>query len=330
MTPLAPDTETPPNTSTGWRHRLRTTHPTTVLRWLRAGVLAAVTVTALLQLVVTTQANRQIAAARHTKKAIDAITAAHSEAREADAALSSVFEADQVPLIGTGSAFSNHIARVYTNVTSATEGNAAGNPGLTQIQFVQGQLTTCLRLADAAVRDYDYARTGRDVVRVGTGRDFVRAAHNALTGDRQQDRDTQRPIPGTGGLTASLDDLKATEHKALDEQLHPRWLRPAYVWPLLVGPAVIMLLLVLATGYVLAQHFRRYIGLRLPLALLLTTAVGIGTAVLTEHDLQHPAEGPLSSDPVTLTLALSLLATAAALTYLAYRPRLAEYRFPRP
>ncbi|MFG2863808.1 hypothetical protein [Streptomyces sioyaensis] len=276
-------------------------------------------VTALLSFVVTTQADRQVAAAQHTNEAIGFLKAAHSEARVADTALTSVFKSGQVSLIGTGSAFSNHIARVYTNVTSAAEGNAAGRPGLTQIQFVQGQLTTCLRLADAAVRDY--ARTGRD---------GVRAAHNALTDDRQRDR-TRHPVPGTGGLTASLDDLKATEQNALDKQRHSRWLDAAYVWPLLVGPAAIMLLLVLATGYVLAQHFRRYIGLRLPLALLATTAVGIGTgtAVLTDLDPQHLAEHPLARTPVTLTLALALLATAAALTYLAYRPRLAEYRFPR-
>lgn len=320
MTPLVPDTETPPDTPTGWRQRLRTTHPTTVLRWLRAGVLAAVAVTALLSFVVMTQADRQIAAAQRTNEAIGFIKTAHSEARVADAALTSVFETGQVSLIGTGSAFSNHIARVYTNVTSAAEGNAAGKPGLTQIQFVQGQLTTCLRLADAAVRDY--ARTGQD---------GVRAAHNALTDDRERDPGNQQPIPGTGGLTASLDDLKATEQKALDEQGHSRWLDPAYVWPLLVGPAATMLLLVLATGYVLAQHFRRYLGLRLPLALLATTAVGIGsgTVVLTDLDQQHLAEHPLTRTPVTLTLALALLATAAALTYLAYRSRLAEYRFPR-
>ncbi|WP_438490149.1 hypothetical protein [Streptomyces sp. S186] len=321
MTQLVPDTETPPDTSPGgWRQRLRTTHPTTLLRWLRAGVLAAVAVTALLHLVVTTQADRQTAAAQHTYEAIDFINTAHREARDADAALTSVFEADQVPLIGTGSAFSNHIARVYTNVTSATEGNAAGKPGLTQIQFVQGQLTTCLRLADAAVRDY--ARTGQY---------GVRAAHHALTDDRQRDRGTQRPIPGTGGLTASLDDLQATEQHALDEQRHSRWLNPAYVWPLVAGPAVIMLLLVLATSRILARHFRRYIGLRLPLALLATTAVGIGTgtSVLTGLDQQRLAQHPLVRTPVTLTLALAALATAAALTYLAYRPRLAEYRFPR-
>ncbi|RXS84875.1 hypothetical protein EST92_09705 [Streptomyces sp. TM32] len=320
MTRLAPDAETSPDTPTGWRQRLRTTHPTTVLRWLRAGVLSAVAVTALLYLVVTTQADRQIAAAQHTNEAIGFIKMAQNEARAADAALTSVFETGQVSLIGTGSAYSNHIARVYTNVTSAAEGNAAGKRGLTQIQFVQGQLTTCLRLADAAVRDY--ARTGQD---------GVRAAHNALTDVRQRDRGTQQPVPGTGGLTGSLDDLKATEQNALDEQRHSRWLAPAYLWPLLVGPAAVMLLLVLATGYVLARHFRRYIGLRLPLALLATTVVGIGTgtAVLSALDPQHLAEHPLVRTPVTLTLALALLATAAALTYLAYRPRLAEYRFPR-
>ncbi|MFJ2651843.1 hypothetical protein ACIO1C_34605 [Streptomyces sp. NPDC087420] len=306
-------------TPTGWRTRLRATHPTTLLRWLRAGVLATVAATALLYLVVSTKAEQQLADARRTSEAISDITAAHEAARLADSALTAAFDTGQVSLIGTGTEFANHTASVYTNVTSAAEGNAAGERGLTQIQFVQGQLTTCLQLADAAVRDYPR-----------TGPNGKQAAHAALTDRPQVDPETGDAIPGTGGLTATLNDLRNTQDEALTRQRDSAWLDPAHVYPLLVGPAAVMLLLVLATGYIVARHFRRYVSPRLAVALLATASAGAATAVRSDLDAQQQlASQPLAGHPLTLTLALALLAGAAVLAYLAYRPRLAEYRFPR-
>ncbi|WP_446038335.1 hypothetical protein [Streptomyces sp. SID1121] len=320
VTGPAPPPAFPRGTLAGWWTRLRATHPTTLLRWLRAGVLATVVATALLYLVVSAKAEEQLSAARNTDEAINDIVTAHGAAENAAKALTDAFKTGQVSLIGTGTEFANQTASVYTNVTSAAEGNAAGERGLTQFQFVLGQLTTCLQLADAAVRDYPR-----------TGQKGVEAAHAALTARPQVDAEAARKaIPGTGGLTASLDDLKATQLEALARQRDSAWLDPAAVYPLLVGPAAVMLLLVLATGHVVARHFRRYVGPGLPLALLATASAGAATAVRSARDAQQDLEAqPLAGHPVTMTLALALLATAAVLAYLAYRPRLAEYRFPR-
>jgi hypothetical protein len=289
-----------------------------VLRRLRAGVLASVVVTALLYLVVSAQAGDRIAAARRTDRAIADIASARAAARAADTALGQAFAGGQVPLVGTSKDFDNDIAGVSTNVTSALAGNAAGLRGLRQIEFVQNQLMTCQRMANTAV--LDYSRTGKH---------SVDAARDALTAPLQRDRATGLPIPGTGGLTAALDDLRTIEADALDRQRGSLWLAPACVWPLLVGPSAVMLLLVLATRRVVNGHFRRPLDLRLPLALLATAAVGVTAAVLGGDDAHHLAGHPLAGHPVTVALALASLATAAVLAYLAYRPRLAEYRFPR-
>ncbi|MET4920945.1 hypothetical protein P3L51_00925 [Streptomyces sp. PSRA5] len=289
-----------------------------MLRWLRTGVVATVAATALLYLVVSTEAEQQLAAALRTDVAIDNIDTARTRAMEADSALEVAFGNGQVSLIGTGTDFANHTASVYTHVTSAAAGNAAGARGRTQIQFIQGQLTTCLQLANTAVRDY--ARTGV------TGMD---AAQTALTAPRELDPVTHLPIAGTGGLVASLNDLRTTEEKAKAQQRDSLWLDPAYVYPLLVGPAAVMLLLVLATGYIVARHFRRHVSPLLLVALLATASAGVTTAVLSSVDAHHLAAHPLARHPLTLTLALASLATAAVLAYLAYSPRLAEYRFPR-
>lgn len=300
-----------------WRTRLRTAHATVVLRRLRAGVLASVVATALLYLVVSAQAGDRIAAARRTDRAIADITAARAEARAADTALARAFAGGQVPLVGTSKDFDNRTARVSTDVTSALAGNAAGLRGLRQIEFVQNQLMTCQRMATTAV--LDYSRTGSR---------SADAAHSALTDPLQRDS-TGVPVPGTGGLIATLDDLRTIEADALDRQRDSLWLSPACVWPLLVGPSAVMLLLVLATRRVVNGHFRRYLDLRLPLALLATTAVGVTTAVLGGDDAHHLSAHPLAGHPVTVALALASLAGAAVLAHVAYRPRLAEYRFPR-
>lgn len=296
--------------------RVRTAHATTVLRWLRAGVLATVVAAAVLCLVVPAEADHRIAAARRTDRAIADIGTAHDETVAADTALEHAFTTGQVALIGTGTDFANHTARVYSDITSAAQGNAAGQRGLTQLQFVQGQLTTALQLADAAVRDYAHTRSqGRA------------APHALLTA--AQERYHGQNVPGTGGLTTSLDDLKAIERDALHQQRRSLWLDPACVWPLLVGPAAVMLVLVLVTGRVIARHFRRRLGLALPAALLCTAATGALVSVLAGLDAHDAAAHPLAGHPLILTLALVSLTAAAVLADRAYRPRLAEYRFPR-
>jgi hypothetical protein len=277
-----------------------------------------VAASALLYLLVATEADQHIAAARRTDRAVADIDKAHSAAQDADAGLLDAFNRDLVPLIGAGREFDNDTAGVNTDVTSATEGNAAGKRGRTQILFVQSQLITCQKMARDAVRDYP-----------SDGKAAVAAAHDELTHQREKDPQTHRPIPDTGGLVASLEDLKNLEQEALDHQRHSRWLDPAFFWTLLIGPVIAMLLLAVATGYVVARHFRRHVSPRLGAALLITAAVGVTAGVLAGYDGRHLSSDPSAGHPVTMTLCLALLATAGVLAHLAYRPRLAEYRFPR-
>ncbi|SDN75235.1 hypothetical protein SAMN04487981_106400 [Streptomyces sp. cf386] len=273
-------------------------HPIVVLRWLRAGVLGMVAVTALLYLVVADRAGEQMAAADRTREAIrdlgearESAVAAKDELEKADAAT------DEVDLIGTGTSFANATTRVSTLLTSATEGNAAGEQGLHHIQFVQGQLTTSVQLAN--------------------GPQGPRTALPSLEDGPEKD-DRGRDVRFTGGLIESLEDLREIEVLALDEQLRSRWLDPYLLWPVLIGPVVVMLLLAGTTGFVVARHFRQYPSPALGLALLATASV----ALIACGDPLLPGRGWV------MAIALPLLLAAGALAYLAYRPRIAEYRFP--
>jgi hypothetical protein len=53
----------------------------------------------------------------------------------------------------------------------------------------------------------------------------------------------------------------------------------------------------------------------------------ITVGFLNWHDEQYLVADQRAGHPVTLSAALLLLLAAAVLAYLAYRPRLAEYRF---
>ncbi|MFC4502377.1 MULTISPECIES: hypothetical protein [Streptomyces] len=280
---------------TGVRPRLP--HPIVVLRWLRAGVLGMVAVTALLYLVVANRAGEQITAAQRTTKAIQHIRAAYDQAGKADDALDAVSGTGALDLIGTGADFANATARVSSHLTSATEGNAAGERGLSHIQFVQGQLATCVQMANTAVLD---------------GAPALAKAGDAL--DDAREYDGRDPVPFTGGLRQSLRDLEMLEAAARHDQLRSDWRDPGLLWPLFIGPAAVMLLLVCATGGIVARRFRRYPSPALVVALLATASIGVTMC---------------TTDPLSAAIALPVLAAAGALAYLAYRPRLAEYRFPR-
>jgi hypothetical protein len=315
VTALAAIWRTVPVIPLSWYRRLRAAHPARVLRWLRNGVLAAIAATALLYLLVAIEARREITAARHTAQAISDIGKASTAANDAQQHLTKAFR-ENVTLIGTGTAFTNDTAQVNTDVTLAAEGNAAGPEGSTQIQFVQGQLTTCIQLANTAVQDYDSLGAGA-----------AQNALDALTTKDEKDKVTGAYIADTGGLIAALRDLQRLEQGALDAQLGSRWLDPAWFWLLLLGPVTGMLLLVAATGYVLAQHFRRPVSRLLASATLVTTAVSVTVGILSMSDDHQLSADPWAGHPATAAITLLLLTAAAVLAYLGYRPRLAEYRF---
>lgn len=278
----------------------------------------ALALTALLYLLVSAQADRQITAARHTRQAVHDIQQARTTAVLANAALTGVAGTHQLALTGTGTDFANATARVTTLLTSAAQGNAAGAAGQAQIQFVQGQLTTCVQMAEAAATD------------PGAGAAILASAQKALTVPREKDPATGKPIPYTGGLTESLLDLSAVQTNALAAQRSSGWLDPVHTWVLLAGPAALILGCVAVSASVVVRRFRRPPSRRLALAWALAAAAGITGALLAHADAESLPGDPRLGHPLTTTLTLLALAAAGALAHFGYRPRLAEYRFPRP
>ena len=96
---------------------------------------------------------------------------------------------------------------------------------------------------------------------------------------------------------------------------------------MLLGPVIGVLLLAGATAQVLARHFRRHVSPWLWGSLLITAGTVITVGFFNWNDERHQAADQWAGHPVTLTGALLLFLTAAVLAHLAYRPRLAEYRF---
>ncbi|WP_327358655.1 hypothetical protein [Streptomyces sp. NBC_01304] len=298
--------------------RLRAAHPVAVLRWLRAGVLAMVCATAVVYLMVAGDGGQQITSARRADAAVKDIRDARVAAKDADKALKAVADIGQIQLTGTGNEFANAAASISTLVTAAAQGNAAGKRGTKQISYVQNQLTAFQQAADTADDSAAGNRTG------------VGPARTALNAPHLNDPETKQPLAGTGGLRASLKDLERLQRAGLERQRDEGWLDPVQLWCLAALPPAVMLALVLVTGRLLARHFHRYVSPRLLAALVVTTGVAVTTAALTAHDENRLAAQPWAGEPGAMTLVLSALAAAAVLNHFAYRPRLAEYRYPRP
>ena len=294
-----------------WYRRLRTAHAVSVLIWLRRGVLFAILATMLLWAVIAFTADHDIAAARRTQATLGYITDAQTAAQNASTSLHDVFGSGAVALTGTGDDFANYADEVDTDITEAAVGNAAGEAGAAQIQFVLGQLETCVLLAD------------RDV-----GVPAATDATDCLT-DRDQVIGTPgTPVPGTGGLTAALADLKQLEVQALAAQRASVWLSPLTFWWLQLAPAAVMLVLGIGSARILVRHFRRHVGPLLPAALLLTLAAAILVGAFGSLDSSTLAADPLASAPIVDVLVPAAFVAGMVLAHLAYRPRLAEYRFP--
>ncbi|MER5948013.1 hypothetical protein ABT127_18345 [Streptomyces sp. NPDC001904] len=304
--------------SESWRS-LRTAHPVRILRLLRAGLLATVCATAVVYLVTATQGGQEVTTVRQSKAAGDQLEDAREAVDTADKALHRAAKAGQIELIGTGAEFANTTARIGALLTSAAQGNAAGATGRAQFQFVQGKLLICQQLINTAVSGYP--RSGP----VG-----VESARDTLTAPRLRDPGTGREIPGTGGLRASIEDLQALQRAGLARQRDAGWLDPVQLWGLALAPPIVMVLLFCATARILALHFRRRVSAHLVATLAVTLAVTGVSVGLTLWDEARLALHPAAGHPATMALVLLALAVAGVLNHLAHRPRLAEYRYPRP
>jgi hypothetical protein len=301
--------------------RLRTAHPVSVLRWLRLGVLLGMLLTLLLCLVVAFVARQKIAEANRTGQAITEIGEAWQAARSASDSLQTAFGEGAVVLTGTGNDFTRYTDQINSDMISANTDNAAGAAGTAQIHFIFAQLDTCKELAESDVREG--SATGLDARQCLTDPDQRVQVKVAGT-----TRTTTVRVPGTGGLTAELTDLQNLESDALTAQRGSIWLTPWIHWWLLLAPVAVMLVLGVASGGILIRHFRRHVGVLLPSALLLTLAVAILVGSLSSVDSRDLPSAPLASRlPVVFLVAIALVA-AMLLADRAYRPRLAEYRFP--
>lgn len=282
--------------------RLRAAHPVSVLRWLRNGVLLCVLAAAFLYLWVATQAGNDIGAASRTGQAVTDIRHAEGDAHKADADLQRVFTHEDVTLTGTGSDYVNEVSKVSKDLTLAAEDNAAGQKGADLIQYVQDELLNYLQLSENAVLDYSASMR------------FGQAAEGYASS-----------IDTDMGTT--LGNLITDENMALGAQRGVWPLDPGVFWWALLGPVMGMLLLIVATAYVLARYFRRHVSRWLWVSLLVTAATAVTVGGFNWNDERHLSADPWAGHPATLAFALLLFLLAAVLAHLAYRPRLAEYRF---
>lgn len=291
-----------PQALAGQYRRFRAAHPVTVLRWLRNGVLLLVAAGALLYLCVVIQAGSDIAAANRTRQSLAEISDANSAAVGAQVALDDVFSHEDVALVGTGSDFANRIGQVSKDLTLAAEGNAAGATGTAAIQYVQNQLTSYLQLSETATRDYVL------------GGPLGKAGKSYASG-------------GLGEVQSAISGLRQAEQVALTEQRGAWALAPGTFWWALFGPVIGVLLLTAATARVLARHFRRHLSRWLWVSLLTLMAVAVTAGFFNASDARTLPDDPWAGHPATMTIALLLFLAAAVEAYLAYRPRLDEYRF---
>jgi hypothetical protein len=291
-----------PRVLTDQYRRLRTVHPIHVLLWLRNGVLLFVAAAASLYLLVAIQAGGDIAAASHTQQSLTDIQHASAAAAKAQNELNRVYVNEDVTLVGTGSGFVDQIAEVNKDLTLAAEGNAAGPAGTAQIQYVQNQLVSYLQLTETAVLDDSL------------GAPLGQAGMDYASG-------------GEADVESAISNLAKTENSALGRQRIVWALAPGAFWWALLGPVIAMLLLVAVTAYVLARHFRRQLSPWLLGSLLLVTAAEVAAGFLNASDARNLSLDPWMSHPVTIALALLTFLAAAAMAYLAYHPRLSEYRF---
>lgn len=288
-----------------WYRAMRTAHPVVVLGWLRNGVLVCVLAAALAYVWVATAAAGDIATAGRTPQAIQDIDNAMKAAKQANTAFKTEFGSEDPALIGFDTGFNTDLNEVSTDLTLAAENNAADQPGTDKLQFAQNQLLSFLSESEIAVSNYDAAIGGPLVAQ----------------------SEAQYTSGLSSGLKAALNDLRAAEMTAFRRQRGAWPLDPGAFWLLMLAPVIVMAALTAATARVLAGHFRRRVDGRLRASLLATAATTIVVGVFNAADAAHLSANPWAGHPVTLAVALSMFALAAVLAYLAYRPRLAEYRF---
>lgn len=283
-------------------------HPVTVLRWLRNGVLIGVAAATLTYLWVALAASQDIATASRTDQAVQSIAAASADARAAQSAL--VYALDHggaaPPAAGSAGASdsSSHTAKILdaSESLALTAQGTFGRKETAGLQSISEDLTVYLELSDTAVTDYDSS-----------------PASGRLPAAIAAEQETY--------VQSALASLRADERETLRVQRDAWPLDPATFWWVLLGPVIAIVLLVAMTVYVLASHFRQPASRWLWVALTMTAATTVTTGLFAASDERSLSANPWAGHPATIAVALLLYAAAAAAAYIAYRARLAEYRF---
>jgi hypothetical protein len=286
---------------------IRGSHPVTVLRWLRNGVLFGMAAATLMYLWVALAARQDIAAVRRTDQVIQSVAEASRNARAAQAALVYALEYGTAPSAASSadaSDSSSYTARILdaSENLAVTAQGTFGPKETADFQPLSEDLAVYLELSDTAVTDYDSS-----------------PASGQLPAAIAAEQETY--------VQSALASLQADERETLRVQRDAWPLDPATFWWVLLGPVIAIALLVAATVQVLASHFRRHASRWLWLALTTTAATTIITGLFATSDEQSLSADPWAGHPVTITAALLLYAVATAAAYTAYRARLAEYRF---
>jgi hypothetical protein len=294
------------------------------LRVLRNGALALIGLTGLLCLLVTYQAQREIAASTgNGEQAISELTAANNAINSATAALGHI-NASAVRLGGPPGQYVNSYALATEQLTLADLHNIAGPVTATNIGFAGALLVTYDDQARQAMSDDAQDHPSLGAAEIG--------------------------YPPEVGVQDELADRLVDEQRAVAADLDSWWLSPGVFWWVLLAPFGALLLVIAATSYLLWRGFRRLISVRLIIAATATLALVIVVAELNVHDGERAKRfmrqalnsslGPgtairkppslsagLAYTPPALAIGLVLVALACALVYTACHPRLEEYRY---
>lgn len=302
-------------------------HPVTWLRWLRAGIVVMIAVTAVLGWVETAREHAEITvASTHGVRAVADVAAARRELLAASAAVNKSFRAGTVPIAGLGATYNAGIASSAQDLVLAADDNVAGTAGSDQIQFVSGELSSYRTQVDKAGND------------AAAGDPVLASAELTYAGSE------------LGVVSSDLQTLGTAELGAVNARLGSGWLAAAWLWLLLAVPLAAVLALAWWTCYVLLAGFRRVLSVRLVLAAAATAGFVATVGTANAHDSGHAARfveqaiatlprspaglagpGPdvsIGSSAGVLVTGLVLAASAAVLAYASYYPRIAEYRKP--
>jgi hypothetical protein len=299
-------------------------HPVTWLRWLRVVAVAVIAVTALLGWLETSQAHRGITlTSTRGVRAMADVAAARLDLSAASEAVKRSFAAGVVSLTGPGETYTAAIASAAQDLVLTAEDNVAGQPGSSQVQFADGQLSSYRAQVDQAGNDF----AAGDPVLARAELGYATTLLN--------------------GLFAELGQLGTAELSAVTDDLGSPWLGTVTLWLVPLAPLAVLLALAGWTSYVLKAGFRRRLSVPLILAVMAALGMVMLIAAANAHDSQHAllyehqvlhalsahqtilaVPGPdvgIGSSGWTFLVALALAGGAAFLAFNAYQPRLREY-----